>query len=121
MTKDTGFFGLLHGCWRWVLACGTLRKSTNCGRGDSEVYTQKLSQSTTGYDFWTTPPSEKVFKDSPVSQRHGRRGEGLYRPERVRAFSNRGQAVSQLGAWWLVSVVSAAVSHPRSTRSNTSI
>ena len=25
---------------------------------DGEVYTQKLSQSTTGYDFWTTTPGE---------------------------------------------------------------
>ena len=33
---------------------------------DTEVYTQKLSQSTSDYEFWTTTPSEKVFKDSPV-------------------------------------------------------
>jgi hypothetical protein len=36
------------------------------GITSSEVYTHKLSQSTASYDFWTTPPSEHVFKDSPL-------------------------------------------------------
>jgi hypothetical protein len=34
--------------------------------GDQEVYTFKLTQSTSAYQLWTTPPSERVFKDSPV-------------------------------------------------------
>jgi hypothetical protein len=29
-------------------------------------FTARLTQSTGTYQFWTTPPSEKVFKDSPV-------------------------------------------------------
>lgn len=33
---------------------------------DLENYTYKLSQSTGGYAFWTTPPSERVFKDDAV-------------------------------------------------------
>ncbi len=39
--------------------------------GDLEVYTFKLTQSTSAYTFWTTPPSERVFKDSPVPQASG--------------------------------------------------
>src|SRR5512136_787621 len=31
---------------------------------DYETYTYRLSQSTAAYSFWTTPPSERVFKDS---------------------------------------------------------
>ena len=34
--------------------------------GDIELYTYLLTQSTAAYQFWTTPPSERVFKDSPV-------------------------------------------------------
>lgn len=33
---------------------------------DSEAYTYRLTQSTAAYQFWTTLPSEHVFKDSPV-------------------------------------------------------
>ncbi len=33
---------------------------------DIEIYTFKLTQSTSAYQFWTAPPSERVFKDSPV-------------------------------------------------------
>jgi hypothetical protein len=33
---------------------------------DYESYTYKLSQSTGNYVFWTTTPSERVFKDSAV-------------------------------------------------------
>jgi hypothetical protein len=33
---------------------------------DTESYTYRLSQSTASYQFWTTPPSERVFKDSPL-------------------------------------------------------
>lgn len=33
---------------------------------ESVAFTYKLTQSTAGYPFWTTPPSEKVFKDTPV-------------------------------------------------------
>jgi hypothetical protein len=33
---------------------------------DYEPYIYQLTQSTPDYVFWTTPPSERVFKDSPV-------------------------------------------------------
>ncbi|RLC14736.1 MAG: hypothetical protein DRI57_13985, partial [Deltaproteobacteria bacterium] len=33
---------------------------------DLEVYTHKLTQSDSSYDFWTTPPSERVFKDDEL-------------------------------------------------------
>jgi len=33
---------------------------------DTESYTYRLTQSTAAYTFWTTPPSERVFQDSPV-------------------------------------------------------
>lgn len=33
---------------------------------DTEPYTYQLSQSTAGYQLWTTPPSERVFKDDPL-------------------------------------------------------
>jgi hypothetical protein len=33
---------------------------------DMEAYTYKLTQSTAAYQFWTTPPSERVFKDAAV-------------------------------------------------------
>ncbi len=33
---------------------------------DTEDYTYKLTQSTSAYQVWTTPPSERVFKDSEV-------------------------------------------------------
>jgi hypothetical protein len=33
---------------------------------DYESYTYKLSQSTASYLFWTTTPSERIFKDSAV-------------------------------------------------------
>ena len=63
MTKGIGFFRAAA----WLLAVGfglwNVAQVDELWAGDSEVYTQKLSQSTTGYDFWTTPPSEKVFKD----------------------------------------------------------
>ena len=31
-----------------------------------ENYTYKLTQSTAAYQFWTTPPSERIFKNDPV-------------------------------------------------------
>ena len=52
--------------WLLVLALGFVHLVDDAWADDGEVYTHKLSQSTTAYDFWTTPPSEKVFKDSPV-------------------------------------------------------
>jgi len=38
---------------------------------DIETYSHKLSQSTSTYQFWTTPPSERVFKDSAVPTASG--------------------------------------------------
>ncbi len=39
---------------------------TAAAASDYEPYTYRLSVSTSAYQFWTTPPSERVFKDSPV-------------------------------------------------------
>jgi len=33
---------------------------------EQEVYTHQLTQSDSAYQFWTAPPSERVFKDSEV-------------------------------------------------------
>jgi hypothetical protein len=33
---------------------------------DEEDYTYKLTQSTANYELWTTPPSERIFKDDAV-------------------------------------------------------
>ncbi len=33
---------------------------------DTETYTHRLSQSTANYTFWTTPPSERIFKDDSI-------------------------------------------------------
>jgi len=38
---------------------------------DLETYTHKLTQSVTGYEFWTTPPSERVFKNDAVPSESG--------------------------------------------------
>ena len=38
---------------------------------DWEAYTYALSQSTSAYQFWTTAPSERVFKNSPVPTASG--------------------------------------------------
>jgi hypothetical protein len=38
---------------------------------DVENYTYKLTQSTTGYELWTSPPSERVFKDDAVPEESG--------------------------------------------------
>ena len=38
---------------------------------DTENYTYQLSQSTSAYQFWTTPPSERVFKDAAVPTTSG--------------------------------------------------
>ncbi len=40
---------------------------------DEEDYTYKLSQSTGGHEFWTTLPSERVFKDNEVPADTGSR------------------------------------------------
>ncbi|MBU4264302.1 MAG: DUF4091 domain-containing protein [Proteobacteria bacterium] len=38
---------------------------------DQENYTYKLTQSTTAFELWTTPPSERVFKDDAVPAESG--------------------------------------------------
>lgn len=38
---------------------------------DLEKYSYKLSQSTTAFDLWTTPPSERVFQDDTVPEESG--------------------------------------------------
>lgn len=35
---------------------------------DQENYTHKLTQSTSNYEFWTTPPSERVFKNDALPE-----------------------------------------------------
>ncbi len=39
--------------------------------GDLEPYTYQLTQSTAAYQFWTTPPSERVFKDDVLPTESG--------------------------------------------------
>jgi hypothetical protein len=41
------------------------------GNAQIESYTFKLTQSTSAYQFWTTPPSERVFRTSAVPARTG--------------------------------------------------
>lgn len=41
------------------------------GASDLEAYTYRLTQSTAAFQLWTTPPSERVFKDSPVPSTSG--------------------------------------------------
>jgi hypothetical protein len=57
-----------HWLMALMLVLLVLPAQTNLGaRADAgEVFTLKLTQSTAAYTFWTTPPSEKVFKDTPV-------------------------------------------------------
>ncbi len=38
---------------------------------EQEIYTHQLTQSTSGYQFWTTPPSERVFRDDGVPAETG--------------------------------------------------
>jgi hypothetical protein len=38
---------------------------------DYETYTYALTQSTAAYQLWTTPPSERVFKDNPIPAASG--------------------------------------------------
>ncbi len=38
---------------------------------DQEVYTHQLTQSDVNYQIWTTPPSERVFKDADVPSETG--------------------------------------------------
>ncbi len=39
--------------------------------GDLETYTFQLTQSTSAFRIWTIPPSERVFKDSPIPTASG--------------------------------------------------
>jgi hypothetical protein len=38
---------------------------------DLELYTYKLTQSNSNYQFWTAPPSHRVFKDDNVPDETG--------------------------------------------------
>jgi hypothetical protein len=64
MDKKRWFRGLLV----FILVSLTLpAQSRRQARADAgEVFTHRLTQSTAAFQFWTTPPSEKVFKDTPV-------------------------------------------------------
>ncbi|MDM8554290.1 DUF4091 domain-containing protein [Desulfococcaceae bacterium HSG7] len=41
-------------------------QTSSISAADLEVFTFKLDQSTAGYQFWTTTPAERVFKDDAV-------------------------------------------------------
>ncbi len=43
-----------------------LKTGTTAANDDLESYTYKLAQSTSAYQFWTAPPSERVFKDDSL-------------------------------------------------------
>lgn len=45
---------------------GAPSRAVSAALEDSESYIYRLTQSTSAYTFWTTPPSERVFKDSVV-------------------------------------------------------
>ena len=45
--------------------------SLSASAEDLETYTHKLTQSDSAYEFWTTPPSERVFKDDEVPSETG--------------------------------------------------
>jgi hypothetical protein len=50
----------------FAVAALFLLLAASASAADLEIYTYKLSQSTSAYQFWTTPPSERVFKEDPV-------------------------------------------------------
>ncbi|MBI9075278.1 MAG: DUF4091 domain-containing protein [Desulfatibacillum sp.] len=57
-----------------ILACLTTALPKQAVAEDSlENYTYSLTQSTGAYTFWTTPPSERVFKDDAVPTETGSR------------------------------------------------
>jgi len=49
--------------WLMILA---LLMHTSSANSQTENYTYKLSQSTSSYQFWTTTPADKVFKDDAI-------------------------------------------------------
>ncbi len=51
-----------------LLLSGTLQARPQGAQAanESESYTYKLSASTAAYQFWTAPPSERIFQDAPV-------------------------------------------------------
>jgi len=46
-------------------------QTVNAADGATELYTFRLTQSTAAYQFWTTPPSERVFRDTAVPTASG--------------------------------------------------
>jgi len=62
------FLSLITLAWPTLLLAGAycLLCTGNACAADYENYIYRLSQSTGSYHFWTTPPSERVFKDSAV-------------------------------------------------------
>jgi PKD repeat protein len=48
------------------LVAATAALSLPVKAADMELYSYKLSQSTGSYQFWTVPPSHRVFKDDPI-------------------------------------------------------
>ena len=49
-----------------ILSMLTMLLQPTIGEAQTEDYTFKLTQSTAAYQFWTTPPSERVFKTDAV-------------------------------------------------------
>ena len=54
-----------------LLGAPVLPHQVTAAPPDYEAYTHQLSQSTTAYQFWTAPPSERIFKDFPVPTETG--------------------------------------------------
>ena len=71
MNKSTPKF-LLALTLLFLLLPGRLPSTAKAAAAsDYETYTYQLSASTAAYQFWTTLPSERVFKDSPVPAASG--------------------------------------------------
>ena len=49
-----------------LLLAATTFPALSARADDIELYSYRLSQSTSAYQFWTVPPSHRVFKDDPI-------------------------------------------------------
>lgn len=52
-----------------LIAAPQARHTSAVALSDWEDYTYQLTQSNASYQFWTTPPSERVFKDTAVPEK----------------------------------------------------
>ncbi|MFZ6028728.1 MAG: DUF4091 domain-containing protein [Chloroflexota bacterium] len=62
--KPSRFFLLLCLCLLWIAPRPNF--PVQAAPPEYETYTHRLTQSTAAHQLWTTPPSERVFKDSAV-------------------------------------------------------